>query len=229
MKRPSQTKAGASKPKKSVGDDPRRNQEIPYDKGKDQEMPSSPSSVGSLSFGSDTEFMADMYTIVDAEVRENGLLVLESLLHPGIIQDVTVMLAEEATNIAGFFPTVTRYFLAKGRSFEMMLADLLRHQESNQNGGKPMILCADVQRLRDIANRRMRFAKQTYRMYKDMVPQQAHDNMQLIRLHMKTCMKHYHAVLPQLHLIASQWGINIDDTLAQDDEGSLRSEAARQR
>jgi hypothetical protein len=34
-----------------------------------------------------------------------------------------------------------------------------------------MILRADVQRLRDNANRRMRFAKQTYRMYKDMVPQ----------------------------------------------------------
>ena len=92
-----------------------------------------------------------------------------------------------------------------------------------------MILRADVQRLRDIANRRMRFAKQTYRMYKDMVPQQAQDNMQLIRLHMKTCMKHYHALLPQLDLIATQWGINIDDTLAQDNQGSLRSEAARQR
>jgi hypothetical protein len=92
-----------------------------------------------------------------------------------------------------------------------------------------MILRADVQRLRDIANRQMRFAKQTYCMYKDMVPQQAQDNVQLIRLHMKTCLKHYHAVLPQLDLIATQWGINIDDTLAQDDEGSLRSEAARQR
>jgi hypothetical protein len=67
-------------------------------------MPLSPSSVDSLSFGSDTEFMADMYTIVDAEVRENGLLVLESLLHPGIIQDVTATLAEEATNIAVFSP-----------------------------------------------------------------------------------------------------------------------------
>jgi hypothetical protein len=92
-----------------------------------------------------------------------------------------------------------------------------------------MIFRADVQRLRDIANRQMRFAKQTYRMYKDMVPQQAQDNMQLICLHMKTCMKHYHALLPQLDLIATQWGINIDDTLAQDDKGSLRSEAARQR
>jgi hypothetical protein len=42
-------------------------------------------------------------------------------------------------------------------------------------------------------------------------------------------MKHYHALLPQLDLIATQWGIKIDDTLAQDDEGSLRSEAARER
>jgi hypothetical protein len=75
----------------------------------------------------------------------------------------------------------------------------------------------------------MRFAKQTYLMYKEMVPQQAQDNMQLICLHMKTCMKHYHALLPQLDLIATQWGINIDDTLAEDDEGSLRLEAARQR
>jgi hypothetical protein len=46
---------------------------------------------------------------------------------------------------------------------------------------------------------------------------------------MKTCMKHYHALLPQLDLIATQWGFNINDTLAQEDEGSLRSEAARQR
>jgi hypothetical protein len=92
-----------------------------------------------------------------------------------------------------------------------------------------LILRADVQRLRDIANIRMRFAKQTYLMYKEIVPQQAQDNMQLIRLRMKTCMKHYHAVLPQLDLIATQWGKNIDDTLAQNDEGSLRSEAARQR
>jgi hypothetical protein len=105
MKRSSQTQAGASKPKKSVGDNPRRDQEIPYDKGKDHKMPSSPISVDLLSFGSDTEFMADMYTIVDAEVRENGSLVSESLLHPGIIQDVTATLAEEVTNIAGFFPT----------------------------------------------------------------------------------------------------------------------------
>jgi hypothetical protein len=62
-----------------------------------------------------------------------------------------------------------------------------------------------------------------------MVLQQAQDNVQLIRIHMKTCMKHYHAVLTQLDLIATQWGINIDDTLAQDDKGSLRLKAARQR
>jgi hypothetical protein len=136
MKRPSQTKTGDSKPKKSVGDvprksvgdNPRRDHEIPYDKGKDQEMLSSPSSVDLLSFGSDSEFMSDMYTIVHAEVRKNRSLVLESLLHPGLIQDVTVTLAEEVTNITGFFPTFTRYLLAKGRSFEMMVADLLRHR-----------------------------------------------------------------------------------------------------
>jgi hypothetical protein len=141
-------------------------------------MPSSPSSVDSLIFGPDSEFMSDMYTIVDAEVKKNGSLVLESLLRPGKIQDIKATLAEEVTNITVFFPTFTRYSLAKGRSFEMMVADLLRHRESNQNGGKPLILQADVQRLRDIANRQMRFAKQTYLSYKEMVPQQAQDNMQ---------------------------------------------------
>jgi hypothetical protein len=140
MKRPSQTKTGASKPKKLVGDDPRRDHEIPYDKWKDHETPSSPSSVDLLSFGSDSEFMSDMYTIVDAEVRKNRSLVLESLLRLGIIQDISATLAEEVTNITVFFPTFTRYFLAKGRSFEMMVADLLRHRESNQNGGEPLTL-----------------------------------------------------------------------------------------
>jgi hypothetical protein len=229
MKRPSQTKIGASKPKKSVGDDHRRDDEIPYDKGKDHEMSSSPSSVDSLSFGLNSEFMSDTYTIVDVKVKKNGSLVLESLLRPRIIQDITATLAEEVTNITVFFPTFTRYFLAKGRFFKMMVADLLRHRESNLNRGAPLILRAHVPKLRDIANRQMRFAKQTYRMYKEMVRQQAQDNMQLICLHMKACMKHYQALLPQLDLIAIQWGVNIDDTLSQDDEGSLRSEAARQR
>jgi hypothetical protein len=87
-----------------------------------------PRHLDSLSFGSDSEFMSDMYTIVDAEVRKNGSLVLESLLRPGIIQDITATLAEEVTNITVLFPTFTRYFLAKGRSFETMVADLLRHQ-----------------------------------------------------------------------------------------------------
>jgi hypothetical protein len=65
--------------------------------------------------------MSDTYTIVDVKVKKNGSLVLESLLRPRIIQDFTATLAEEVTNITitVFFPTFTRYFLAKGRLFKM--------------------------------------------------------------------------------------------------------------
>jgi hypothetical protein len=46
---------------------------------------------------------------------------------------------------------------------------------------------------------------------------------------MKTCIKSYHALIPQLDLIATQWGVNIADTLSQDNLGLLRSEGERQK
>jgi hypothetical protein len=36
--------------------------------------------------------------------------------------------------------------------------------------------------------------------------------------------KNYHTLLPQLDLIRTQWGIEVEDTLSQDDVGSLKSE-----
>jgi hypothetical protein len=38
----------------------------------------------------------------------------------------------------------------------------------------------------------------------------------LIKLHMKMCIKQYHALIPQLDLIPTQWGVNIGDTLLCD-------------
>jgi hypothetical protein len=55
------------------------------------------------------------------------------------------------------------------------------------------------------------------------------NNIALIKLHMKTCIKHYHALIPQIDLIAPQWGVEIEDALSQDDLGLLRSEDQRQK
>jgi hypothetical protein len=229
---------GAPEPKKSLGDivPPVGAAITPVDEveaatRKDQDISASPSSDRSslLSYGSDTDYFSDLYVIMDAKVKKNGLLVLASLLRPGIIQDVEITLEEEVDDVNVFFPVFTRYFLAKGKSFQMMVADLLRHRKVNQNGGAPLILRADVQRLREIAHNRMAFVKITYKSYRAMNPPQDKDNVDIIRLHMKTCIKNYHALLPQLDLIATQYGVEKEDTVSQDDVGSLRSETVRQK
>jgi hypothetical protein len=46
---------------------------------------------------------------------------------------------------------------------------------------------------------------------------------------MKTCIKHYHALIPQLDLITTQWGVIIEDTRSQNNLGLLRSEGERQK
>jgi hypothetical protein len=46
---------------------------------------------------------------------------------------------------------------------------------------------------------------------------------------MKTCINHYHALIPQIDLIATEWGVEIEDSLSQDDLGSLRSEDQKQK
>jgi hypothetical protein len=103
-----------------------------------------------------------MYAIIDSEVKRDGSIVLESLLHMGAIQQVTQLLEAEPQEMRVMFPVFTRYFLARGRAFENMIADLLRHREANQNGGAPLILRTDVPRLSQIAHMRIAYAKKTY-------------------------------------------------------------------
>jgi hypothetical protein len=94
----------------------------------------------SLSFGSDTEYLAERYVIVDPEVKQNGLLEIKDLLQPEIIGAVTSKLDERFEGRRVFFPRVTRYFLAKEQSFKMMIEDLLKHREACRNGDPPLVL-----------------------------------------------------------------------------------------
>jgi hypothetical protein len=69
-----------------------------------------------LSFGSDTEYLAEMYVIVNSEVKQNGSLAMGSLLRPGIIEEVKSALDEQFVTHTVFFPVFTRYLLAPGQS-----------------------------------------------------------------------------------------------------------------
>jgi hypothetical protein len=110
-----------------------------------------------------------------------------------------------------------------------MIEDLLKHREASQNKKPPLVLSADVPPLRHIAHKRMGYLTATYHLFKDTVSETEKDNIALVKLHMKMCVKHYHALITQLDLIATQWGVDIEDTLSQDDLGLLRSERERQR
>jgi hypothetical protein len=175
-------------------------------------------SVGSasLSFGSDTDYLSDTYVIINAKVKRDGSLETGSLLPPGIIQTIMLASDEQVVEWTVFFPAFTRFFLAGGLSFEIMIADLLKDKEASQNKRPPLILRADIPRLRHIAHKRMGYLKATYRLFKDTVSGNDRDdignNIALIKLHMKMCIKHYHALIPQLDLIATQWGVNIEAT-----------------
>jgi hypothetical protein len=75
----------------------------------------------------------------------------------------------------------------------------------------------------------MGYLSAMYRLFKDTVSETEKDNIALVKLHMKMCVKHYHALIPQLDLIATQWGVNIEDTLSHNDLGLPRSERKSQR
>jgi hypothetical protein len=83
--------------------------------------------LSSLSFGSDTDFLSDTYVIVDPEVERNGTVVLGSLLHPAAIMNIMAILDEEPAQQTVFFPAFSRYFVAKGKWYENMIADLIWH------------------------------------------------------------------------------------------------------
>jgi hypothetical protein len=173
--------------------------------------------------------LSDVYVIVDPEAERNGTVVLESLLRPAAIMNIMAILDEEPDQRTVFFPAFSRYFLAKGKSYENMIADLIRHREANQNGGAPLIVRTDVRKLRKIAHKRMGFLKATYRIFKDSSATIEQPNIDLIKTYMKVCVRHYHALLPQLDLLAAQWGVDDNDDLGRDDLGSLRSEGVRTR
>jgi hypothetical protein len=68
------------------------------------------------------------------------------------------------------------------------VADLIHHTEANQNGGAPLIVRADVPKLRQIAHKRMGFLKATYRIFKDLISPDEKQNIELIKKYMKVCV-----------------------------------------
>jgi hypothetical protein len=132
-----------------------------------------------------------------------------SLLQPGIIKAVTSALDEQFVERTVFFRIFTRYFLARGRLFEIMIEDLLKHKEASQNDKPPLVLSADVPRLRHIPHKRMGYLSATYCLFRDTVSETEKNNGSLVKSHMKMCVKHYHALIPQLDLVATQWVVNI--------------------
>jgi hypothetical protein len=171
--------------------------------------------LASLSLGSDTEYLERTYVIADPKVERNGSLAMESLLEPEITKAVTSVLDKQFVEQRVLLRTFTRYFLAKERSFQIMIEDLLRHRETSHNDKPPLVFKYNVPRLRHIANKGMGYLRATYHLFKDTVSETEQYNIALMRLCMKMCIKQYHALIPQLDLIATQWGvsINIEDTL----------------
>jgi hypothetical protein len=62
----------------------------------------------------------------------------------------------------------------------------------------------------------------------DMVSETEEVNITLVKSYRKMCIKQYHALIPQLDLIATQWGISIEDTLAHNDFGLPKSERKKE-
>jgi hypothetical protein len=75
----------------------------------------------------------------------------------------------------------------------------------------------------------MGYLRATYRLFKDTVSETEKDNRALVKSHMRMCVKHYHALIPQLNLIESQWGVKVEDALSHDELGLPRSKREKQR
>jgi hypothetical protein len=132
----------------------------------------------SLSFSSDAEYLAMTYIIVDSKVKQNCSLETESLLQAGIIKAVTSAWEEQVVKRSVLFPVFTRYFLARKQSFQRMIEYLLKHRETDRN--PPLVLGADVPRLRHIANKRMGYLRATYCLFRDTVSRTEKDSIALI-------------------------------------------------
>jgi hypothetical protein len=158
-------------------------------------LDSAKENLASLSFGSDTGYLAETYFIIDSEVKQNGSLALGSLRRQGAIETVMLMLEEQFVEREVVFPVFARYFLARGRSFEIIIKDLLKHKDSRDDK-PPLVLSTEVPRLRHIAHKRMGYLRATYHLFKDTVSETEKDNRALVKAHMKMCVKHYHALIP---------------------------------
>jgi hypothetical protein len=68
---------------------------------------------------------------------------------------VTSALDKQFVKRKVFFPMFTRYFLARERSFQIIIEDLFIHKDNSQNDQPPLVLKDEFWRLRYIANKRM--------------------------------------------------------------------------
>jgi hypothetical protein len=75
----------------------------------------------------------------------------------------------------------------------------------------------------------MAFLRDTYSRFKDTVSETEKDIIALMRVHMKMCIRQYQTLIPQLDLIATQWGISIEAVLSQNDFGLPKLERKGQR
>jgi hypothetical protein len=102
--------------------------------------------LASLSFGSDTEYKAETYVIIDSEVEHNGSLAMGSLLRPRIIKAVKSALDDQFVECKVFFLIFTSYFLTREQLFQIMIENLLEHRETSQNEKPPLVLSDNVPR-----------------------------------------------------------------------------------
>jgi hypothetical protein len=61
-----------------------------------------------------------------------------------------------------------------------------------------------------------------YRLFKDTDSKNEKEIITLMRVHMKRCIRQYHALIPgvpQLDSITNQWGVSIEDIQSQNDFG----------
>jgi hypothetical protein len=70
----------------------------------------------------------------------------------------------------------------------------------------------------------MAYLGDTYRLFKDTVSKNEKEIITLMRVHMKRCIRQYHALIPQLDLVANQWGVSIEDIRSQNNFGLPKSE-----
>jgi hypothetical protein len=173
--------------------------------------------LASCSFGSDTEYLAETYVLINSEVDQNGSLQQRVFCNQELLRRLRRHWMNSLWNVRCSFRSLLGTSWPGEQSFQIMIEDLLKHRETSQNNKPPLVLSADVPRLKHIAHKRMGYLRATYRLFKDTVSVTEKYSIALVKLHMTMCVKHYHTLIPQLDLIGTQWGVDIEDTLFYDD------------